>query len=445
MTAKEFALAVGIDINANSDSSDDEDEREDKNSICTLSSTLSQLTANGKIPTANEIYNALSIKSRKRKQSAPILNLEMFIPPSPKECNKTSSCNQSIKSDISGKSCQKVVNGDLNHDIPNLKLEKRLPPTTSKSNGSGSTYVATNIKGSSASSIHSSLSGTTTTCMSDLPDNDCDSYCSSSSYLQQSMMNNGTYSFETSGNNNSNGNNITTTFYSLPRVKFHSSCSNNTSPITASKSINSVPSSNIYVNNYNGYRDMGGIVYNSRRHSRVASSISINSQTSSVKKVSPPSPSYQFNNSSSNSTTSSHNIINSNINIKTNAKSHSNAINSLNASKINNNYTNSDHHNLYINSRNIAISNNSSTIEEGKLSPIDNYPYPLPTSWSNGLTEVNNFRLASNITKQNKSVGVISNSKENIEVYTKGRFTITHEHYNHNRTASTHKFQIEKY
>jgi len=463
MTAKEFALAVGIDINSTSDSSDDEDdEGEDKNSVCTLSSTLSQLTANGKVPTADEIYNALSIKSlgrQRRKHSAPILNLEMFIPPTPGECQKSGSCNQSIKSNVSGasgKSFQQRVMEKLNHKVSNPKLEKRLPPfisTTNKSNESGSTYVAnanantttitTNLKSSYPSSIHSSHSGNTTTYMSDLPENDYDSYCSCSSYLQQSMINNGAISFDNIGKNN-----ITTTFYSLPRVKFHSSCSsnnNNSSPIIPSKSTNSIPTSNIHISNYNNtYRDMGGMgmVCNGRRHSRVASSISGNSQSS--KKVSPPSPSFPINHS---------NPMNTTTTINANAKLNSNAITSINASKINNNTTtniNTDHHNMYINSKTIAITNVSSTVTS---TPSPTTPNICSTSWSNGLSDIDNLRLAgmsANKTKPSKPVEILSKSHDNItstsniKVYTKGRFTITHEHYNHKRSSSTHKFQIEK-
>lgn len=113
MTAREFALAVGINVDTDSSSSDESDDdrassyysnsiqnystnnsrnggrrEDDSTSLC---STLSQLTANGKIPTANEIYNALSIRSsgrQRRKHSAPALNLDMFIPPS--------SCSSSV-------------------------------------------------------------------------------------------------------------------------------------------------------------------------------------------------------------------------------------------------------------------------------------------------------------------------------------------------------------
>lgn len=431
MTAKEFALAVGININDSED--EDEEEDEDNNSVNTISSTLSQLTANGKVPTPNEIYNALSVKNyrQKRKHSASLLNLEMFIPPSPNEChNKMGSSNQSIKSEISGvsgtsgKSCSRAM-GDLNHKISNSKLEKRLPPTTNKSNGSGSTYVVNSnnnynyisnsnstTKFSSASSIHSSHSGNTTTYMSDLPENDYDSYCSSNSYLQQSIMNSGgAYPiYENIGKNN-----VSTTFYSLPRVKFHS-CNNSNNSISASKSTNSIPASNIYISNYNAYRDMGGIGCHNRRHShsRVASSISINSQTSSVKKVSPPSPSINLNNA--------------------NSKLNSNAINSINASKLNNNLNNSDHHNMYINSKTIAISNASSAVN---CCPSPTTPNVCSTSWSNGLSDIDNLRLAASTSKPKDSCSQDDNNS--IKVYTKGRFTITHEHYNHNRTTPDRK------
>jgi len=407
MTAKEFAMAVGLRICAENSDSEDDDCEDDKNSICTLSSTLSQLTANGKVPTANEIYNALSVKSlgrQKRKQSAPILNLDMFNPPTPGECLKSASSCHSFKTDLNSP-CPRAM-GDLSHKSSNPKLEKRLPPciSTSKSNESNLTCVAS--KYSSTSSIHSSHSGNTTSYI-DLPDNDCDSYCSCTSYLQQSM----------NGSPELNKNNISTTFYSLPRVTFHSAI--NSSPITASKSTNSIPtSSNFYVPNYNSYRDMG---CSGRRHSRVSSSISINSQSSSVKKApsSPisvtPSPTLPSSNSSYLNISSP----NANANINTNANKTS-AI---------------DAQNMYINSKTIATSTTTRAINTP--SPTN---YPTSSSWSNGLNDIENLRL----TAKNPVVPKQAKNENKVEVYTKGRFTITHETFSHSRKASTHKFQVEK-
>lgn len=406
MTAKEFALAVGINYRCEeSDSSDEDEDIDDKNSICTLSSTLSQLTANGKIPTANEIYNALSVNKslgrQRRKHSAPILNLDMFIPPTPGECVKSaSSC--SLGEYCSNKTCTSTrTMGDLSHKVSNSKLEKKLPPcisTTNKSTESSSTCI--NSKYSSSSSIHSSHSGNTTTYMSDLQENDFDS-CYSSSLCHQPSLNGCSPDF--------NGkNNISTTFYSLPRVNFHSSVS--TSSICASKSTNSIPKSSYIVSNYNNsYRDMG-MGCNVRRHSRVASSISINSQSSSVKKA-PSSP---------------RSITPSPV-LQQHSPSKMNA---------------SDSHNMYINSKTIATSNATAIANASSPSTTN---YPTSSSWSNGLSDIENLRFAAMPSKSTKIIESSKASENNkVKVYTKGRFTITHETYNHNRSTPSHKFEVEK-
>jgi hypothetical protein len=405
MTAKEFAMAVGISIRDEDSDSEGEYDSEDKNSICTLSSTLSQLTANGKVPTANEIYNALSIKSlgrQKRKQSAPILNLGMFNPPTPGECMKSASSCHSFKNELNS---PLRAMGDLSHKSSNPKLDKRLPPciSTSKSNESNLTCVAS--KYSSTSSIHSSHSNNTATYNPEI-DNDYDSYCSSTSYLQQSM----------NGSPELNKNNISTTFYSLPRVSFHSNVNN--SPIAASKSTNSIPNSNFYVPNCNSYRDMG-VGCGGRRHSRVSSSISINSQSSSVKKSPSPisiSPSPTLPNSNSYLNISSPNA---------NVNSYANKTSAIDAQ------------NMYINSKTIATSTTTRAINTP--SPTNSNVYPTSSSWSNGLNDIDNLRFTSKATIFPKH-----KTENKVEVYTKGRFTITHETYNHNRTASSHKFEIEK-
>ncbi|OUM57073.1 hypothetical protein PIROE2DRAFT_65208 [Piromyces sp. E2] len=366
MTAKEFALAVGISIR-DSDS-EDEDYDSDRNSISTLSSTLSQLTANGKVPTADEIYNAVSFNSlnrQKRKHSAPILNLDMFHPPAPGECMKSASSCHSFKSELNNH-CPRAM-GDLSHKSSNPKFEKRLPLkiSTLKSTESNLTCVAS--KYSSASSIQSSHSGNTTTFIPDLPDNDCDSYCScGSSYLQQPM----------NSSPDINKNNISTTFYSLPRITLHS-------PINPSKPTN--------------HRDKG---IGGRHHNRISSAISINSQSSNKKiPSSPATPSPTLQNAS--------------------------------LSKMND----IEAHNMYINSKTIATSSRPINTP----SPINSNKYPTSSSWSNGLNEIENLRF----TPKN-AVKKQVNSENKVEIYTKGRFTITHETYSHKRKASTHKFQVEK-
>ena len=489
MTAKEFALAVGLKVRCeDSDSSDSDEEDDDKNSICTLSSTLSQLTANGKIPTANEIYNALSVKSanrQRRKHSIPILSPGMFIPPTPGECgkvmssssssipnsNSTSTSTSTSTSNSTTTSAATIINscssrslkndyccttigtntttnattcksschrmfGDLSHKTSNQKLERKLPPyisTTNKSNESYSTYVGS--KYSSSNSIHSSHSGNTTNYLSDLPENDFDT-CSSSSSNGHQLSLNGS-SPDINGKNN-----ISTYFYSLPRVTFHSSVNN--CSLSASKSTNSIPNSNFYVSNYNTYRDMG-MGYNGRRHSRVSSSISINSQSPpSIKKGGPSSP-------ISVSVAPSPSISNSPVN---NTKISSSS-SSSSSTKINT----TDSRNMYINSKTIATSNVSSMTN----SPNTNN-YTTPSSWSNGLSDLDNLRLAykppttnppitninttttpsSNaITSSTKSIELIPTKEKKVEVYTKGRFTITHETFLQHST-SNHKFHIEK-
>ncbi|ORX50684.1 hypothetical protein BCR36DRAFT_404306 [Piromyces finnis] len=409
MTAKEFALAVGINICSDDSDSEDEDDNEDKNSICTLSSTLSQLTANGKIPTPNEIYNALSIKSlgrQKRKHSAPILNLDMFNPPAPGECAKSASSCQSFKNEIN-KCCQRPIR-DLSRKTSNPKIERKLPSciSTLKSTESNLTCVAN--KNTSESSIYSSYSGNTTSFVSDLADCDFDSYCSSTSYLQQSM----------NGSPDINKNNISTTFYSLPRVAFHSTVNN--SPIAASKSTNSIQTSNFYTTNYNHYRDMG-VNNNSRCHSRISSSISISSQSSSIKKgpsspisVTPSPVLFPM-------AKSSINVANTNINV--------------NKSNVN------DTQNMYINSNTIAASI-SKPIHSSFPNKSNVYPTSSSSSssWSNEMNDTEKLCLTQKTTVAPKMI----KTENKVEVYTKGRFTITHETYNHSRSASSHKFQVEK-
>jgi len=381
MTAKEFALAVGITIRSDDDCSDDEYD-DDTNSICTLSSTLSQLTANGKVPTANEIYNALSIKSsyrQKRKQSAPILNLEMFNPPTPGECQRPSSCSQSLK------------NFPRTNEYSNQKEKKGIPTymSTVKSNESNLTCVA------STSSIHSSHSGNTTSYISDLPDSDYDSVCSNCSLVQH--INTPDFS----GNNN-----ITTTFYSLPRNDLQTNVKKS-KPITASKSTNSIPVNNYY--SYNTHRgEIGILSSNSRHHSRVATSIS-NSQSQSKS-------------------------INSSPNLTTNL---------LNTSSTGANL--SDIQYMYINSK--SIPNNNIIVSSNNSSPNISYKYPTSNSWSNGLNDTPKPRLSStpNSITFNRTKRTIDRVKpKKVEVYTKGRFTITREIYNHNPSTSSHIFQVER-
>jgi hypothetical protein len=92
--------------------------------------------------------------------------------------------------------------------------------------------------------------------------------------------------------------------------------------------------------------------------------------------------------------------------------------------------------------------------------------YTTPSSWSNGLSDLDNLRLAykppttnppitninttttttpsSNaITSSTKSIELIPTKEKKVEVYTKGRFTITHETFLQHST-SNHKFHIEK-
>jgi len=385
MTAKEFAMAVGITIRSDDDCSDDEYD-DDTNSICTLSSTLSQLTANGKVPTANEIYNALSIKSsyrQRRKQSAPILNLEMFNPPTPGECRRPSCSSQSLK------------NFSRSNEYSNQKLEKKGIPTyksTVKSNESNLTCVA------STSSIHSSHSGNTTSYISDLPDSDYDSVCSNCSIVQHSINNTPDFS----GNNN-----ITTTFYSLPRNDLQANVKKS-KPITASKSTNSIPVNNYY--SFNTHRGEVGIISsNSRHHSRVATSIS-NSQSQSKS-------------------------INSSPNLNT--------TNLLNISTTGANI--SDNHYMYKNSK--SIPNNNSSVTSNNPSPTLGYKYPTSYSWSNGLNDTPKPRLSSTpttITFTRTKRTIDRTKPKKVEVYTKGRFTITREVYNHNPSTSSHIFQVER-
>jgi len=427
MTAKEFALAVGINYRcSDSDSSDDEDN---ENSIETLSSTLSQLTANGKIPTANEIYNALSIKSlgrQRRKHSTPILNLDMFIPPTPEECNR-STCSYS-SNDFSNTNNSSIrTKGSLSHKYSNSKLEKKLPPsisTTNISNDSGSTCV--NSKYSSSSS-NSSFSGNTNY-MSDLPENEIDSY-----YMNSCSP-------ELNGKNG-----VASPFYSLPRVTFHNSVNN--SSICASKSVNSVPSSNYYISNYNSYRDMG-IGCNPRRHNRVASCVSINSQSSLNKKA--PSSPRSLNSTSTRSVTPSPTLqsflTNANASKLDASKSDvpkpdvpKHDAHKLDATKLD--FTKidaSDSRNMYINSKTIS-SNNINSVSN--TSSPTNSSHPISSSWSNGLSAVDYLPL-SMIPKVTESSN--GDSENQVKVYTKGRFTITHETYGHKRSTSTHKFQVEK-
>jgi len=427
MTAKEFALAVGINYRcSDSDSSDDEDN---ENSIETLSSTLSQLTANGKIPTANEIYNALSIKSlgrQRRKHSTPILNLDMFIPPTPEECNRSTSSYSS--NDFSNTNNSSIrTKGSLSHKYSNSKLEKKLPPsisTTNISNDSGSTCV--NSKYSSSSS-NSSFSGNTNY-MSDLPENEIDSY-----YMNSCSP-------ELNGKNG-----VASPFYSLPRVTFHNSVNN--SSICASKSVNSVPSSNYYISNYNSYRDMG-IGCNPRRHNRVASCVSINSQSSLNKKA--PSSPRSLNSTSTRSVTPSPTLqsflTNANASKLDASKSDvpkpdvpKHDAHKLDATKLD--FTKidaSDSRNMYINSKTIS-SNNINSVSN--TSSPTNSSHPISSSWSNGLSAVDYLPL-SMIPKVTESSN--GDSENQVKVYTKGRFTITHETYGHKRSTSTHKFQVEK-
>jgi len=426
MTAKEFALAVGLNVRCEDDSDSSDEEDEDRNSVSNLSTALSQLTANGKIPTANEIYNALSISSishrQKRKYSAPILSLEMFIPPTQEECIKSASAaiyssKQSILNEsYNNSSCQRKL-GDLSHKSSNPVLERNLPShisTTNKSNESSSTYISTGInkRFSSSSSIHSSQSGNSTACVSDLPDNDYDSCCSSSSYHQLTMNGN---SLDTNVKNN-----ITTTFYSLPRINIHSHPS--IKAISASKSTNSISSSNLYVKNYNSsYRDNGismGMNMNCHgpRHHR-GNSLSINTQSFSLKKG-PSSP--------------------LSVSTSLNEDSPINAISSTKSDV-------SDTHNMYINSINhiSSIENSHPNITTTIKKKTTNYP--MSSSWSNGLSELENLRLSVKTptpTTKPKEVSSFTNVN-NVQVYTKGRFTITHETY-HRRSTSTHKFEIEK-
>jgi len=432
MTAKEFALAVGITIYSDdSDVSGDEYDQEDKNSVCTISSTLSQLTANGKIPTPDEIYTALSNKSinrQKRKHSAPILNLEMFNPPTPGETQqKASSCCQTFKNEHSVNGQKPRIAGGLPHKVSNPTLERRLPPcisTTNKSNESNLTYVTS--KYSSSSSVLSSQSGNTTSYM-DLPENDYDSYCSSSSYLQQSM--NGV--LNSCSPDIINKNNISTTFYSLPRVTFNSTNVNKNTSITASKSTNSIPNNSAFLSsNYNCYRDLGKAT--SRCHSRLASSLSNNnSPSSSVKKSSPISQNL------------SPTLPPPDFSVRSAASSIASSISSTNAEVNANDMNVSDAHNMYINAKTIAI-------DRTTPSPTPCNIYPTSSSWSNSTNDLDHLRFTSmpssssikpgqtNVLKSKKSL------ENKVEVYTKGRFTITHETYNHRRTPSAHKFEVEK-
>jgi hypothetical protein len=475
MTAKEFALAVGLNVRYEDDSDsseDEEDDMENRSTVSNLSAALSQLTANGKIPTANEIYNALSVNSishrQRRKYSAPILSLDMFIPPTQGECIKSASAavhptgkpslllNETFNNPNSSNSsslCQRKF-GDLSHKSSHPILERKLPShisTTNKSNESSSTFINTstsvgsgigagvgtgiNKRFSSSSSIHSSQSGNTTACVSDLPESDFDSCGSSSSGHQFTMMNGNSFD----GNVK---NNISTTFYSLPRMNVHSHPS--IKAISASKSINSISTSNLYASNHtSSYRDKGvnmgmgmnmnmgmsmgmGMNCHGPRH-HCGNSLSINTQSFSFK-MGPSSP----------------------LSISTNCSSLNedySPLNTIPSTKSNV----SDTHNRYINSSNpiSSIEKPSTTTTTTTTTATTTIKkkttnYPMSSSWSNGLSEIENLRLSVKTpTNEPKEVSSSFNNINNVQVYTKGRFTITHETY-HRRSISTHKIEIEK-